>query len=235
MHTLIFPFGLFATTSWLTHGVGSVTGVMIPLSTMLSSSVLSFAFTAIGTRRSGITTGVVDGSIVRCWRPGSVPTFPSKVELWSTDATFSKLFPIMWRSCICFAALTPIIGWQALSTTTNFTEYFFLLRGFNMICLLVSLVSKTVSQYDLTVRSEDATRWVAYFSGSRLTDAPESIKKAKGLPFTRMLHLTVPFTEFTQSNVDWESESDSSCTVRTLRSVDFSPLQTLAKWFLSPH
>ena len=35
--TLIFPFGLFATTSWLPHGVGLMTGVMIPLSTMLHS------------------------------------------------------------------------------------------------------------------------------------------------------------------------------------------------------
>ena len=32
-----------------------------------------------------------------------------------------------------------------------------------MICLLVLLVCKTVSQYDLTDRSEDATRWVANF------------------------------------------------------------------------
>ena len=63
-----------------------------------------------------------------------------------------------------------------------------------------------------------------YFSGSRLADAPESIRKSKGLPFTRRLHLTVPFTEFTQSNVDWASESDASCTVRTLRSADFFPL-----------
>ena len=75
-------------------------------------------------------------------------------------------------------------------------EYPLLFRGFTKICLLVPLVCKTLSQCDLMDQSEDATRWVAHFSGIRLTDAPESIRNAKGLSFTRMLHLTLPRVGF---------------------------------------
>ena len=58
-------------------------------------------------------------------------------------------------------------------------------------------VCKTLSHYDLMDWSEEAIRWVAYLLGSRLTNAPESIRKLKSLHFTCMFHLTVPFTEST--------------------------------------
>ena len=56
-HTLNSPLFFSCMEHWLTHGVGSSTLVMTPLTTISSSFYLSFAFLEMGTVRGGHWTG----------------------------------------------------------------------------------------------------------------------------------------------------------------------------------
>ena len=75
----IFPFFFCVTTMLDTHGVGSVTGVMISLLTIVSNSILTMLRSATGSLRGGFTMEIASGLNWILYSPGSSPR-PSKVS-----------------------------------------------------------------------------------------------------------------------------------------------------------
>lgn len=92
MQILGLPFGFFATTMLLSHGVRVSTAAITPFLTIEFNSALTSACMVCGTLRTGDVCGFTSSDTFRCWIPGKEPNSSLKTfgnSLWMSVWPFA--------------------------------------------------------------------------------------------------------------------------------------------------